>query len=274
MNGRVVVITGASDGIGAAAARELNARGEHIVVIGRNARRTTAIADELDAPFYLADFSHLDQVRELADQLNRDFPHIDVLAHNAGGKFSERQITADGNEATFQVNYLAPFLLTHLVFDNLIRSKARVISTSSIAHRTARLHVDDIQLEKRWSSWRAYANSKLLNILFTRTLHRRYGTSGLTTACFHPGVVGSNFATDGHGVVSWWYQSRIGKRIMVTPEQGADNLVYLAEGQLGKDWISGGYYAGRHQIQPSRAALNDALADRCWRIAYGLTGLH
>ena len=134
---KVIVITGASDGIGAAAAQLLKAQGAQVVIVGRSPQKTKKMAHLLDAPSYLADFTRLDDVRKLASDLKNDFPRIDVLANNAGGVMGERTLTSDGHEMTIQVNHLAPFLLTNLLLDTLVSSRASVIATSSFAHRMA-----------------------------------------------------------------------------------------------------------------------------------------
>lgn len=135
MSGRTIVITGASDGIGAAAARQLAAAGESVVLVGRSPRKTAALASELGLPHHIADYSSLAQVRRLAAELDAGYPAIDVLANNAGGLMGARTLTEDGFELTFQVNHLAGFLLTTLLLDKLIASRATVIQTSSIAAR-------------------------------------------------------------------------------------------------------------------------------------------
>src|SRR6202021_1593778 len=132
MSEQTIVITGASDGIGAAAARQLTAAGERVVLVGRSEAKTAAVAAELSAPYYLADFTDLAQVRDLAGKLGAAYPRIDVLANNAGGIMGERAVTVDGFEKTFQVNHLAPYLLTSLLLPTLTASSAKVLQTSSV----------------------------------------------------------------------------------------------------------------------------------------------
>ena len=145
---QTIVITGASDGIGAAAAGQLRALGHQVVVVGRSPEKTAAVAQALNAPSHLADFADLGQVRALAAELLASYPRIDVLANNAGGLFGQ-ETTKDGFDKTFQVNHLAPFLLTHLLMDRLIESDARVIQTSSAAHRLfGHIDLDDLDNAK------------------------------------------------------------------------------------------------------------------------------
>ncbi len=169
MSNRTIVITGASDGIGAAAARVLADQGEQIVLVGRSPAKTAAVAAETGGPYYVADFTDLAQVRDLAAKLTAAFPRIDVLANNAGGIMGDRTVTTDGFEKTFQVNHLAPFLLTHLLTPTLLASRAAVLQTSSIAaQRYGNIDIEDLQNEKSYSPNKAYGDSKLENILFTK----------------------------------------------------------------------------------------------------------
>ena len=238
MTPRTIVITGASDGIGAAAARTLARAGDQVVVVGRSEEKTRAIAKELDADYFVSDFSELAQVRTLAAQLESDYPRIDVLANNAGGIMGKRTLTVDGNEATFQINHLAPFLLTTLLMETLAASNAKVINTSSGANSFGKLDLFDLNAEHGYSTNRAYGTGKLANILFTSELHRRFGGQGITTAAFHPGVVRTNFAADSTSPFRHAYKTLL-NRFMLTPDQGADTLLWLVNGTAGKDWISG-----------------------------------
>jgi NAD(P)-dependent dehydrogenase (short-subunit alcohol dehydrogenase family) len=266
MTKKTIVITGASDGIGAEAARQLHQKGEDVVIIGRSPEKTKAVAEELHSNYYLADFTRLDEVRKLAADLNRDLPRIDVLANNAGGIFGEREMTVDGHEKTMQVNHLAHFLLTNLLMDKLIASKATVINTSSVANKIyGKLDINDIEVANGYTSAKAYGNSKLENILFTRELHRRYNEKGISTAAFHPGVVASNFANDTTSPMRHIYRSPLGKLFLIKPSKGADTLVWLATNTPGKDWQSGEYYQKRkisQNINPQ--ATDPELAKKLW----------
>ncbi|RLP08150.1 SDR family NAD(P)-dependent oxidoreductase [Propionibacterium australiense] len=264
MSGRTIVITGASSGIGAEAARQLTERNEKVVLVGRNPQRTADTARPIGADYFLADFNHLDQVRELARQLDERYERIDVLINNAGASAPRRRVTADGYEQDLQVNYLAPFLLTNLLMPRLARSQATVITTASVGHRFARLDLDDLQLEKGWGVMRAYANSKLLDILFTRQLQRRFGDLGVSAISFHPGIVASGFAHDVGGWLGWWYRSRLGRMLMTKPAAAAEDMVFLAEGTPGEDWVPGEYYVGRKRAGTSSQARNRKLAERVW----------
>jgi NAD(P)-dependent dehydrogenase (short-subunit alcohol dehydrogenase family) len=268
---KVIVITGASDGIGEAAARQLKTQGAQIVIVGRSPEKTKRVASELDSPFYLADFAKLDDVRALAAQLTKDFPRIDVLANNAGGVMGQRTLTVDGNEMTVQVNHLAPFLLTNLLLDTLIASRASVIVTSSGANRSAgKLDLNDITLEHGYSA--AYAKSKLMNILFTRELHKRYNSAGIAAAAFHPGVVRTNFGAEFGGPWRSVATSFI-KNFLRSPAKGADTLVWLATTSPDTSWESGQYYKDRNISKANSQAYDPKLAHDLWQLSARLTGL-
>lgn len=266
---RTIVITGASDGIGAAAARTLAKAGEQVVVVGRSAEKTRAIAKELDADYFATDFAELAQVRALAAQLKSDYPRIDVLANNAGGIMGKRTLTVDGNESTFQVNHLAPFLLTTLLMDTLVASNAKVINTSSGANNFGKLDLFDLTAEHTYSTNRAYGTGKLANILFTSELHRRFGEQGITTAAFHPGVVRTNFAAESSSPFRHAYKTLL-NRFMLTPDQGADTLLWLVNGTAGKDWISGAYYYKRALAKANPQAYDAELARGLWEASEAL----
>ncbi|MFF5262563.1 SDR family NAD(P)-dependent oxidoreductase [Actinomadura viridis] len=263
---RTIIITGASDGIGAAAARRLHRDGDRVVIVGRSPRKTQAVAGEIGAEHHIADFTSLDEVRKLAAELNAAYPRIDVLANNAGGIFGERTKTVDGFEKTFQVNHLAPFLLTRLLMDTLIASGATVIQTASAGARMfGRLDLDDLEHDKKFSPERAYCTTKLENILFTKELHRRHHSAGISTAAFHPGSVASNFAIESESYLRHLTGTRLGRAFLATPEKGADQLVWLAQGRPGADWVSGTYYEKRKPARRNNPQALDAdLARRLW----------
>ncbi len=262
---KTIVITGASDGIGAAAARELVRLGHNVIIVGRSAQKTKAIARELNANFYIADFAKLSDVHKLAVDLKKKYKTVDVLVNNAGGIVDAEATTRDGFGLAFQVNYLAPFVLTHLLLKTLVKSKATVINTSSRAHEGARrLRFDDLARGEKHSGWRAYASVKLLNILFTRELNKKYAAKGISAVAFHPGVVQTSFGAEGSSLVKWFYSSRLAKAKFLTPLQGADTLVWLATHTAKKDWQPGEYYIKRKATKTSRIALDAQLAASVW----------
>ena len=263
MTQRTIVITGASDGIGASAARTFAAAGERVVVVGRSAEKTERIATEIGADYFIADFAELAQVRQLAAQLKEKYPRIDVLANNAGGIMGKRELTVDGHEKTFQINHLAPFLLTTELMDVLTASKATVINTSSAANGFGKLDLNDLDSAQDYSTNRAYGTGKLSNILFTSELNHRYGVEGITTAAFHPGVVATNFASESTSHMRHAYKTFL-NRFLLSPERGADTLVWLATAKPGYDWVSGAYYAKRALAKANKQAYDAELARELW----------
>ncbi len=264
MKPKVIVITGASAGIGAAAARRLASDGHRLVLVGRSAERTAAVAGEIGADHLVADFARLSQVRRLAAGLLQRFPRIDVLANNAGLVKSRRTITEDGHELTLQVNHLAPFLLTDLLLPTLLASRATVVATSSGAHMGGRIDLADLDHARRYRMMRAYSDSKLAQVLHTRELHRRYAGQGLASAAFHPGVIASRFATTEQGPVGWAYRWPIAKLLFGSPDAGADTLVFLAAGTAGADFASGEYFVRRRVSRTNPQADDPALAAALW----------
>jgi NAD(P)-dependent dehydrogenase (short-subunit alcohol dehydrogenase family) len=263
MTARTIVITGSSDGIGASAARTLAKAGERIVVVGRSREKTKAVAEEIGADYFVSDFADLAQVRALAAQLKEKYPRINVLVNNAGGIMGKRELTVDGHEKTFQVNHLAPFLLTSELMEVLTASKATVINTSSAANGFGRLDIDDLDSARKYSTNRAYSTGKLANILFTTELHRRYNAAGISAAAFHPGGVATNFAAESTSPFRFAYKSFL-SRFLLTPEQGADTLVWLATTKPGYDWVSGAYYAKRVLAKANKQAYDAGLARQLW----------
>ena len=276
MKGTVCVVTGATSGIGKAAATALARLGATVVMVGRDRGRTEAAAAQIAAVSAspprteIADLASLDQVRGLAGRL-AGLERIDVLINNAGLVLGERRITPDGLEHVFALNHLAPFLLTNLLLPTLTASApARVITVTSDAHSAARLDLSDPNLEHGWDSWRSYANSKLANILFTRELARRLDGTGVTANCAHPGVVRTGFGRESRPLLKLGIT--IARPFMASPERGADTIVYLASSPdvAGQ---TGGYYVKRQRREPSAAARDDTVARELWELSEKMTGL-
>lgn len=273
---KTILITGASDGIGAAAAAALAEQGHTIAVIGRSETKTRQVAESIGSRWFVADFAEFASVRALAASLASAYPRIDVLANNAGGVFGSRATTIDGFERTFQVNHLSPFLLTNLLLPTLLQSAATVIQTSSIAARLyGKLSIEDLDNDRRFSANRAYGDSKLENILFTRELHRRYHAQGLSAAAFHPGVISTGFAGETTSIaMRLTYGNPISKLLLGSPATGADQLVWLASTAPGTEWKSGEYYEKRTPAKRVNPRANDlALAQRLWDRSAELAGL-
>lgn len=271
---RTVVITGASDGIGAAAARQLSARGASVVVVGHSPAKTERVAAEIDAPWLTVDYSDLSQVRDLAAALDEVCPRIDVLANNAGMASLHLQQTADGFERGFQVNYLSHFLLTNLLLPKLLASRATVVQTSSIVARLPRrLDPDALARRPRFGSVGAYAGAKLAINLFTRELDRRYHGRGLSSAAFHPGFVGSNIGAAHSPVMRFLYRTPIRSMVTVTPDHAAEQLVWLADGVPGSGWHSGDYLERFRPVAPTSLPDPAGVAARLWDRSLQMAGL-
>lgn len=263
---KTIIVTGASDGIGAAGARQLHKNGNRVVLVGRSPHKTRTVADELGAEHFVADFTNLDDVRRLAHDLDSACDRIDVLVNNAGGIFGDRTKTVDGFERTVQVNHLAPFLLTNLLIETLINSRASIVQTASSGARLfGKLDIDDLDHDRDFTPQRAYGTAKLENILFTHELHRQHHSNGISAAAFHPGAVATSFATDSDSFMKSIYNSKVGRTLMSTPEKGARQMIWLAEGEPGTDWKSGTYYEKRRPAKRNNPQASDSeLARELW----------
>jgi NAD(P)-dependent dehydrogenase (short-subunit alcohol dehydrogenase family) len=260
----VVVLTGATRGIGRAAAIELARRGAELALVGRDPARVQEVAEQAaasgtGAPVHehVADLTMMADVRTLAEEIRRHHERIDVLANNAGALFASRKVTQEGFERTFALNHLAPFLLTNLLRDRL--NGARVVTTASDAHEQGQLDLDDLESEKSYSAMRVYGTTKLCNILFTRELARR--APELHANCFHPGVVRTGFGKNENGI--WKVLTMLGAPFFRSPDRGARSLVWLA---LDDDAASlnGEYVEDEKVSTPSAQAQDDALARELW----------
>lgn len=269
---KTIVITGASDGIGKVAARKLSALGHKVIIVGRSKEKTVKVAEELGAPYHLADFTRLSDVCRLASELKK-YDRIDVLCNNAGGVQAERTDTVDGIEKTFQINVLGGFLLTKLLMDKLCECGATVVQTSSIASNLFGADFDgkDFLNENDYSATSAYGYAKLENILFTRELDRRYGDKGIKAVAFEPGVVRTNFASESYGFIKFMYHTPIKYLVTISPERSAERLVRLAAGEAGKDFIPGEVYG---KTKPMRVKFKDPegqVAKELWETCERLT---
>lgn len=264
LEGKTIVVTGASAGIGAAAARKLAGLGATVLVVGRSPEKCAAVAASIGVEPLVADFAKLGEVRRLADELLERCPRIDVLANNAGGAFQKRTVTEDGHELTFQVNHLAPFLLTMLLRQRLAATPgARIINTASDGNRMGKVDLDDLDWSRRrWAALRVYGTTKLENILFARELAKRWAGDGITAMSFHPGVVASDFGREGF-VTGLVYRSPL-KRFLVSTEDGAAPLVELAT-RPDPAAVNGVYFS-RHKANGKTAKQADdpALAGALW----------
>ncbi|HEV8132941.1 MAG TPA: SDR family oxidoreductase [Acidobacteriota bacterium] len=292
MKGKVVVITGGTSGIGKVAAERLAGMGARIVLVARDKARGQATIERLRhrAPgighsVHYADLSRLAHMKKVAAEIAAAEPRVDVLINNAGAMFNTRHVTEDGLELTFATNHVAYFVVTHGLRERLLASApARVVNTSSDAHRIATLDFDDLQSEKgyhlslkEWlsvggaSGFKVYARSKLANILFTRELARRFAGTGVTANCFHPGFVATRFGDESGGWAA--HMIRFWKNIIaISPEKGAETMVYLASSPEVAN-ASGLYFYKCRPATPTKEAQDDAAARRLWLETARLAGI-
>lgn len=263
-----MVVTGASSGIGLAAAVDLARRGDQVVLVGRDPARLRAAAEQVSEAAgerpeqFRADFAVLDDVRGLAERLRTAYDRIDVLVNNAGAIVLRPVTTVDGFELSIQANHLAPFLLSHLLRDRV----GRMVMTASAAHRSGVLNPNDLNATLRgYRPMRAYGTSKQANILFTAEAARRWPE--LPAYCFHPGVVRTRFGAESRLVA-------LGMRVLPlrSPEKGAETLVWLAN-QPSARLVSGGYYFDRKLRRPLPKAADPGLAARLWAASARAVGL-
>lgn len=276
MNNKICLISGANSGIGKAAAIELARQGAHIIMLCRNedkAERAKAdilrICGHDRVDIVLADYASLQQVSEAADQINASYPRIDVLNNNAGVLMgSEREVTEDGYEMTFQVNHLSHFLLTCKLMNKVFASPhGNIINVSSIAHRFANLDLNNLQFEKGYSGIKAYANSKLCNLLFTHELGKRLQGTNVVTNALHPGGIGTGLYEGVPGVFG--FLTRLVKPLMPKEDKGARTTLHLATSDEGYR-VSGKYFKSGKQATPTKVATNDYTAQRLWEISESL----
>jgi retinol dehydrogenase-12 len=279
MTGKVCIVTGATSGIGRAAADALAQRGATLVLLSRNGAKCARVVAEMQTAtgnrgiaFIAADLSSLAAVRIAAAEFRQRYTRLDVLLNNAGVSPSRRRESVDGYEYTLALNHLGHFLLTNLFLDLLIASApSRIVSTSSSIYKQARLDFDDLQLRRTFSAMRAYANSKLAGILFTVELARRVADKGVTVNAMAPGLVKTNIGQEEGRLYA--FSKRMadffgGK----TPEQGADTLVWLATAPEVAG-VTGQYFEKRKALPLSRDAADSELAARMWRVSEELCGL-
>ena len=278
MKGKVVVITGATSGIGQVAAEALAGMGARIVQVARDKSRGEAALARLRqrAPgvahtIHYADMSQLSQIKQVAAQIAAAETRVDVLINNAGALFSSRQVTEDGLELTFALNHMSYFVLTHGLRERLVASSpARVVNTSSDAHRRAQLDFSDLQSARGYSGFKVYGRSKLCNILFTRELARRLAGAGVTANCLHPGFVATRFGDQSGGALS--FGVRAAKMFAISPEKGAETIVYLASSP-DVAAVTGEYFYQCRVTTPTKEAQDDDAARRLWVETAKLAGL-
>lgn len=277
MDNKRVLITGANSGIGFVTAQVLAGRGAEVILA---CRRPEAAADACarirrvypDAKLHTLtlDVSSLESVRRAAAVVLEKWPVLDVLINNAGIASMKRKTSVDGFELTFATNHLGPFLFTHLLLPAMKSPGGRIVNVASTAHRQGHMYFDDLNLKTGYKVFKAYSQSKLANVLFTRELSRHLQGKGITVNCLHPGAVKTNIWPGDH-----WYEklaSAAIKLFLITPEEGAKTTIWLASSETVAE-KSGGYYYQCREARISREAADDGVARRLWDISMEWTGL-
>ncbi len=273
MNGKICLVTGATNGIGKATAQALAQMGATVVIVGRDAQKAARVTGEIRAAsgnqnvdWLLADLSSQQDVRRLADEFKSKYSHLHVLLNNAGGTFSTRQFSMDGIEMTFALNHLAYFLLTNLLLDTMKASApARIINVSSDAHSGGKIEFDNLQGERSYSSFGPYGNSKLANILFTIELAQHLEGTGVTVNALHPGLTSTGFGKNNPG----FFMKIMGVVIPLiarSPEKGAQTSIYLATSPEVQS-ITGKYFVDCKVTQPAPQAADSAVARKLWDVS-------
>jgi NAD(P)-dependent dehydrogenase (short-subunit alcohol dehydrogenase family) len=272
MQGKVVLVTGATNGIGLVTARELARLGGQVTIIGRNAAKCAEISERIRMQTgelvgtIVADLSTLAGIRQAAATFKKTHQQLNILVNNAGGMFTKRVLTPDGFEYTFALNHLNYFLLTKLLLDMLKASApARIINVSSDAHERAKINFENLQGEKHYAGLQAYGQSKLANLLFTYELARRLEGTSVTANAVHPGVVATGFARNNGPVynIGTWIAGRLFFR---RPERGAETSIYLASSPE-VEGVSGKYFVDCRECQSKPQSHDRATAEKLWQVS-------
>ena len=278
MAGKTCLVTGATAGIGRQIALELAHMGADVLLAGRNQAKCAATANEIRedsrnpaVEYLVADLSSQEQVRRLAQEFKERRQRLDVLVNNAGAIYLSRQKSADGIEMTFALNHLSYFLLTNLLLDVLVASApARVVNVASSSHRQARLRLEDVHDPRRYFGYRAYARSKLCNVLFTYELARRLEGAGVTANALHPGLVATNFLTN-NGPLGRFLNFLLRIRA-ISIDAGAMTPVYAASSPE-MEGVSGKYLVKKRPVRSSKRSYDESLAADLWELSANLTGI-
>lgn len=277
MAGKICIVTGATAGIGKITATALAARGAELIITGRNQQKAEDTVRQIktetgneSVQYLLADFSDLHQVRAMAAAFKERYSRLDVLVNNAGAFYNFRIETPYGVEMTFLVNHLSPFLLTNLLLEPLKASpNARILNVSSESHKQDKMNFDNLGFEHGYFGIKAYARSKLANILFSYELARRLGGGNVTVNALHPGHIATDIWKTNFSVIGpalKWFMSLIS----LTPKEGADNTIYLASSPEIAG-ITGKYFVKRDPVQSSPISYDEKVAQKLWEISESLT---
>lgn len=272
MNGKVCLVTGATDGIGKVSARVLAELGAKVIIVGRNPEKSAIVLAELrsisgneNIDLLMADLAVMQEVRDLAEQVISRYDRIDVLLNNAGGYFTKHEITSDGLEMTFALNHMSYFLLTNKLMELLKYSApARIVNVSSDAHYGVDMEFENLNGEQEYKAWKAYQKSKLANVLFTYELLKKV-PGNITVNCLHPGFVATNFGHNNGGFFG--SVLKIAQRISaINPEEGAKTSIFLCSAPEVKG-VSGKYFYKCQPKTSSRESRNMDTGKRLWQIS-------
>lgn len=276
MDEKICLVTGANSGIGKAAALSLANLGARVILVSRDWQKGKAAQSEIKkrsknelVDLLTADLSSIESTKKLADDVIANYSRLNVLVNNAGVFLSKRSLTINGIETTFATNHLGYFLLTNSLLKLMKKSApARIINVASSAHQSASINFSDLNFERGYSGYRAYAQSKLANILFTYELARRIAGSGVTANCLHPGLVATNLGKDKPNLFRWLIN--LFKPLTKKPARAANDLVYLA---LSRDMegVNGKYFINKKQRQSSPLSYDEQLAKKLWQTSEHLT---
>ena len=272
MNGKVCLVTGATDGIGKVSARVLAEKGAKVIIVGRNPEKSTTVLAELKSSsgnknidLLMADLAVMQEVRDLAEQVISHYDRLDILLNNAGGYFAKHELTSDGLERTFALNHMSYFLLTNKLMELLKSSApARIVNVSSDAHYGIDMEFENLNGEQEYKAWKAYQKSKLANVLFTYELLKKV-PADITVNCLHPGFVATNFGHNNGGFFG--PVLKIAQRISaIDPEEGAKTSIFLCSAPEVKG-VSGKYFYKCQPKTSSRESRNMDTGKRLWQIS-------
>ena len=272
MNGKVCLVTGATDGIGKISARVLAEKGAKVIIVGRNPEKSATVLAELKSSsgnenidLLMADLAVMQEVRDLAEQVISHYDRLDILLNNAGGYFAKHELTSDGLERTFALNHMSYFLLTNKLMELLKSSApARIVNVSSDAHYGVDMDFENLNGEQEYKAWKAYQKSKLANVLFTYELLKKV-PADITVNCLHPGFVATNFGHNNGGFFG--PVLKIAQRISaIDPEEGAKTSIFLCSAPEVKG-VSGKYFYKCQPKTSSRESRNMDTGKRLWQIS-------
>lgn len=278
MSNRIALVTGATAGIGKETARGIAETGATVVLVARNKAKGEAVARELKnstknerIDLLTADLSSLSEIRRCADEFKAKYDRLEILVNNAGAIFDQREATADGLEMTFALNHISYFLLTNLLLDVIKQnSPARIVSVSSKAHSFGKIEFNNLQSEKKFSKLGSYANSKLMNVLFTYELARRLKDTNVTANCLNPGAVASDFGKDLSGLFSLFV--KLGRKtFFISPKKGAETSIYLATSPE-IEGVTGKYFDEKKAVPSLEISSDESLQKRLWKISEEIVG--